>query len=93
MLYTVPYCAWTLNIDVHLFYITYTCDIYIWFLLLYYKMTKTRNVLKKAKRHAFCFAKYKYVAYLLNQQRQLTNSRMFQVLFFANMSSTKLYDE
>ena len=50
---------------VHLFYITSTYNIYIWLLLLYYKMTKTGNKFKKTKR-IFCFTHCKYPAYLLN---------------------------
>ena len=74
------YCALPSNIIkymsyVHLFYMTSTYNIYIWFLLLYYKITKTGNKLKKAKCFFLCFTKCKYVLYLLNQHRQLTNDR------------------
>ena len=41
-------------------------NIYTLFLLRCYKMRKTGDILKKAKWF-FCFADYKYVAYLLNQ--------------------------
>ena len=52
--------------------------LYDWFLLLYYKMTKTGNKLEKAKRFFcfLCFLFYRtYAAHLLNQHRQLTNGR------------------
>ena len=52
------YCALPSNISkymnyVNLFYITFTYNKYIRFLLLYYKMTKTGNKFKKAKRNCF----------------------------------------
>ena len=54
---------------------------YIWFLLLYYKMTKMGNKLKKANFFFFifvfffCFTECKYAVYLMNQHRQLTNGK------------------
>ena len=69
---------------VHLSYITSSYNMHTWFLLLYYKMTQMGNKFKKAK-HFFCFTEYKYVAYLLNQHKQLTNGR--NVYAFGQTSS------
>ena len=38
-------------------------------------MIQMENKFKKAKRNFFCFTEYKYVAYSLNQHKQLTNGR------------------
>ena len=60
-----------------------------WFLLLYYKMTKTGNKFKKVKRFfVFCFTECKYAAHLLNQHRQLM-AEMLVALFFAKVTSIK----
>ena len=68
------YCALLSTI----FYITCTCNIYIWFLLLNYKMTKTWNILSKVKLSFFVF----HTGYLLNQHRQLTSDRNFCGVIF-----------
>ena len=78
-IYFICFLQILLNIQaMYIYFILHlhTYNIYIWFLLLYYKIIKTGNKFKKAKRNLFfCFTKYKYAAYLLNQQRQLTNGR------------------
>ena len=78
-----------MNIYLHLFYITFPYNIYIWFLLLYYKMTEMRNIFKRAKRNLFRFAEYKYAAYFLNRHRQLARGRNACGAIFTNVLSIK----
>ena len=60
---------------VDLFYFSSTENIYIWFLLLLTKWSKRATNSKKPNVIFFCFTECKYVAYLLNQDRQLANGR------------------
>ena len=58
---------------VHLFCITSTHNMYIWFLLLYYKIIETGNNFKKVKR-TFLFLFYRMqIFHIFSESTQTTN--------------------
>ena len=78
-----------MNIIAHLFYFTFTYKMCIWFLILYYKMTKTGNILNKVKSKSI-FALFCQIRniYWINKGKQLMEE-IFVELFFAKVPSIK----
>ena len=74
---------------VHLFYITSACNIYIWFLLLYYKWPKRRTNSKKPNV-IFLFYRIQ-ICRIFTESTQATElmAEMFVVLFFAKVPFIK----
>ena len=73
----------------YVYFILNLHKIYSTDLLLYYKMTKARNIFKNGKLIFFLYFRKQYAVYLLNQHRQLANGKNVCSALFAKVTSIK----